>query len=308
MMNFKGKKVLVVGDVMLDEYIWGRTTRVSPEAPVVIVNADRVTHSLGGAGNVAANIVSLGAEAVVASVIGHDAGMIEIFKLMAGSGTSTSDILTSKIRQTTKKTRVMSGVNQVVRIDQEIVAPLAEQDERFLISNLAQHVDRVDAVVISDYCKGVVTDEVIEFVLENFENVLVDSKHPDYWAFCQDEVIYTPNEQEILAATGEKSVEAAAREIMSSSGCKGIVVTLGAKGMAVFDALDRSPFYISSKARQVFDVSGAGDTVVAVLALCTASGMTLIQSAVIANAAAGVAVGKLGTAAVSLDELNEVIK
>lgn len=302
-------RVLAVGDVMLDEYIWGHVSRISPEAPVPVVDVRGRTHVPGGAANVAAGIVALGAEGVLGGVVGADAQAGQLRRALEERGVDCAGLVEDGSRATTTKTRVIAHNQQVVRADSEERAPLAPEVESRLLEWVEAEAGRADAIVLSDYAKGVVSREVAQAVIGAARNggkpVVVDPKGGDYSKYDGATVI-TPNIGDAKRAANfppDGFVELAeiARRLTEVVPGSSLLITRGSEGMSLVSndgAVD-----IPTAARDVYDVTGAGDTVVAALAVALGSGLELEDAVRLANAAAGIAVGKVGTAAVTLEEL-----
>jgi D-beta-D-heptose 7-phosphate kinase/D-beta-D-heptose 1-phosphate adenosyltransferase len=305
----RGRRVLVVGDVMLDEFLWGRVSRISPEAPVPVVQVEHESFHVGGAGNVAANVRSLGGEAVLAGVLGEDAAGARVRSAVARGGIEPR-LVADGARPTTVKTRIVAHHQQVVRADREDAADVDGAVAAAVAGAVREELPRCGAVVVSDYQKGVVTPELLGEVLPLARRrrvpVLVDPK-VRHFALYRGVALVTPNQLEAEQATGvriadDRSAEAAGRAILRALRCRAVLVTRGESGMSLVER-SRPPLHVEAAAREVFDVTGAGDTVIATIALAVAAGATLAEAAVLANAAAGVAVGKLGTAQVTSGEL-----
>lgn len=321
-MNFGGVRILVVGDVMLDHYIAGQVKRISPEAPVPVVSAARRWSVPGGAANVARNLVRLGVDAAVAGVVGHDAAADDLRAALAAEGIADG-LAVSAARRTTCKTRVLAQGQQLLRLDEEVSAPLSAEEAEALENQVLSLLPGRHAVILSDYAKGVLLESssgrnLCRVVIEEARRlgiaVLVDPKGSD-WRRYEGAQCVTPNAGEFGVACGLDSGaalnrarrEALAGELRSRYGIERLLVTRGPKGMALFSA-DESPVYCRAAVREVADVSGAGDTAIATLAACVGKGLPWAESMHLANAAAGVAVGKMGTAPVSLAELNEALR
>jgi D-beta-D-heptose 7-phosphate kinase/D-beta-D-heptose 1-phosphate adenosyltransferase len=311
--RFEKAKVLCVGDVMLDRYIHGSVTRISPEAPIPVLKIDRETMMLGGAGNVINNIAALGGTGYFATVIGAD----EAGKSVTGLIETLSDansLIVDKTRPTTIKTRFVSGSQQLLRADQEIVGPVSEEAEEALISYIDKIIGSVGAVIISDYAKGVVSARLAAAVIaaarKHSVPVIVDSKIDSYSRFKGASVL-KPNRRELSLATGmpagsDAEVTAAARMLIATTGVEAVIATRSEQGMSV--VTNAKAVHLHTLAQEVFDVSGAGDTVAASLGLALASGASLVEAAEIANHAAGIVVGKIGTASVRLSELRTALQ
>jgi D-beta-D-heptose 7-phosphate kinase/D-beta-D-heptose 1-phosphate adenosyltransferase len=307
--SFSGRRVLVVGDLMLDRYLWGRVDRISPEAPVPVVRLERETETAGAAANVARNLAALGLEVRLAGITGQDAGCVSLLRDLAANGIDTRALLTSAERITTVKTRVIGNHQQMIRIDSEHALPLDTREAERLLEAVFPHLPWADALVLSDYAKGVLTDRVCRGLIRAAREVnvpvLVDPKGRDFARYAGATLI-TPNRSELSFATGMLGTDLdtllkAAGRLRDDLELRWLVVTLSEQGMAVVgaDGLRQIP----AVAREVFDVSGAGDTVIAAFAAGIAARLELIDTAHLANLAAGAVVGKVGTAAVSAAEL-----
>ncbi len=307
--DFSGAKVLVAGDLMLDRYHFGSVSRISPEAPVPVVNVKRTTQTLGGSGNVVNNIAHLGADAVMMGVWGDDSDAV-ILKGMMENIKIECDMLVTDA-PTTTKLRVIGEKQQIVRLDFEEITPITREQAGDVSARVKEHIKSCGAVVISDYGKGFCTLDVCEEIIRLAEHqgipVIVDPKGSD-WRKYSGATTVTPNVKELAEAVGryvpneDEAVVLAAREIIDRVRLKYLVVTRSEKGITVVDSSDYMHF--PTEAQEVFDVSGAGDTVVASLALGLAKGFSLKDAVTVANRAAGIVVGKIGTAPVLLSELN----
>ena len=303
-------RVLIVGDLILDRYVTGEVVRISPEAPIPVLAARRDEHRLGGAGNVAANLRSMEAEVEVIGVVGNDGRGRMLVELLGAIGVETDGVLTVRDRPTTDKTRMISGGQQILRVDFEEAGPLAAEDAQRLLAGLSARVAKAGAVVLSDYGKGVLGDaalaEVIRVARGAGVPVLVDPKGSDYGRY-RGATLVTPNRKEVEEALGRQlpdldDVPAAAEELARIADLDAVVVTLGADGI-YFRARDGTEDRVPTMARAVFDVTGAGDTVIAHLALVLAAGRPLAQAVRLANHAAGIVVGRRGAASVTRAEL-----
>jgi D-beta-D-heptose 7-phosphate kinase/D-beta-D-heptose 1-phosphate adenosyltransferase len=304
------RRVLVVGDVMLDEFLWGRVARISPEAPVPVVGITAQTYHLGGAANVACNVRSLGGQAVVAGVVGRDAAGQRLREALVRSGVEDALALDDHGRPTTHKTRIIAHHQQVVRADREETSEIGTALEDALGDALRRSARGAGAIILSDYLKGVVTRRSMKDVLDAARRegvpLLVDPK-VRHFALYRGAAVVTPNQMEAEQATGVRirdaaSLHEAGRRILKALRCRAALITRGEHGMALFEQ-EKKPVEIPTTAQQVFDVTGAGDTVIASLALALAAGATLPEAAMLANYAAGVVVGKIGTATVSPEEV-----
>jgi rfaE bifunctional protein kinase chain/domain len=311
--DFGRVRLLVVGDVVLDEYVWGDVDRVSPEAPVPVVQVRSETVVLGGAANVARNAVALGASVVVCSVLGDDPGGSRVAGLLEDLGVKSDGLVRVPGRPTTRKTRVIARSQQVVRFDRETLAPLSPAAVEALQHAIARALPEVDGVVIEDYGKGVLSGDVAAAVMGRAATagvpVAVDPKH-DVSPY-RGAALLKPNLREAESLSGvaiddRPALARAVRELRRKVGGGAVVVTRGADGMTVFED-DGEGLDVPTVAREVFDVQGAGDTTIAALALALRAGASLLEAAVLANAAAGVVVGKVGTATASRDEVRELL-
>jgi rfaE bifunctional protein kinase chain/domain len=306
-----GKRILVLGDAMLDEFTWGDVSRISPEAPVPVVRVLRETFRPGGSANVSANVRSLGGRPVTVAVIGQDEAGRRLKSLFAEEGMESTGLVTDD-RITTLKTRIIANHQQVVRADREDLTPLSESVRQKLVDRFLEALETADAVIVSDYAKGVVNAQVLEAVLPRADRagipVFLDPKvsHADDYRAV---TVVTPNVREAellsgIAIRDTESLEAAGRALFGRFRCRWALITRGREGMSLFSP--ESVEHLEAEAREIFDVSGAGDTVVATLALANAAGADLPLAARLANHAAGIVVGKIGTAVVSREELAAV--
>lgn len=307
--GMRGREVLVVGDLILDRFIWGSVDRISPEAPVPVVRIVRESARLGGAANVAANLASLSMKPVLAGIVGEDAAAAALRETAASSGV-VAEFVRDPGRPTTVKTRVIARSQQVVRVDREPEAQPSGDALASLGRALMDRIERCDAVIVSDYAKGAVDPAILGPLLARARQrgipVVVDPKPPRL-SLYQPITVITPNEAEASRLAGieiqsdDESVQAA-DAILARIDAGAVLVTRGEKGMMLRPRAE-APVFLPAVARQVFDVTGAGDTVAAVTAAALAAGGTLAEAAFLANHAGGVAVGKVGTAAVRPDEI-----
>jgi len=307
-------RCLVVGDLMLDEYLWGKADRISPEAPVQVVDVLREDLRLGGAGNVANNLAALGCQVSVASVVGEDENGWTLLKAFNRQGIETLGILQEPSRRTGRKTRVLATNQQIVRIDRESREPLSTSIEKKLCDWLQTHLAGFDVVLISDYLKGVLTHQVLRTVISAAQKrripVLVDPKGNDYRKY-RGATCLTPNRKEAEAASGIPirclaTLQEAASALMTMAELNNLLITRSEEGMSLFCG-NGETVHIPTVAREVFDVTGAGDTVLALLACGVAGGLDLAEAARLANVAAGIAVAKLGTSTVTPTEIIDTI-
>lgn len=313
--RYAGLHAVVVGDLMLDEYIAGTVDRISPEAPVPVVRVKDTELRLGGAANVARQMAALGVSVSLAGVVGADAAGEDVLRLCAEAAIDTRAVLRSAERNTTRKLRVLGHSQQLLRMDWEDTRPCAPSMIADLLKRL-EDIRRPDVIVLSDYAKGVVTAQAIEGAMavgaRYDASVLVDPKHRDFRRYRGATTI-TPNLRELEAAAGAHvnpddpaAVAAAARALTVAANLRAMVVTLGARGMLVVPA-DGPEISIPAVQRAVFDVTGAGDTAIAVLAVSLAARASFVAAAQIANAAAGIAVGQVGTVAVDVDGIRAAL-
>jgi rfaE bifunctional protein kinase chain/domain len=305
------RKMVVLGDVMLDEFVWGDVTRISPEAPVPVVDIRRESVHLGGAANVLANVVALGAKACVVGVVGNDsAGERLRASLKEASQLQADDylILDDK-RPSTTKTRIIAHNQLVVRADREHRGPVNGPIEARIIETLKQAIENADALVVSDYDKGVVTPRILHEILPLAHAripVLIDPKIRNFLHY-QPASLITPNHHEALRMSdletdSDDGLHRAARAIREKLNCDAVLITRGDRGIMLLEG-ENDPVFVGTAAREVYDVTGAGDTVIATLAAALSAGATMLEAANLANHAAGVVVGKVGTATVSGEEL-----
>jgi rfaE bifunctional protein kinase chain/domain len=312
---FPRAHVLVVGDAMLDTFIVGRVTRISPEAPVPVVTFDHQTHRIGGAANVAHNIIALGGHATLVAVMGQDDNGTTLMRRCREAGIEAGVIATDSERATTTKVRIVTERNQqVARVDYESEADISDHVEAGIVDGIQQHGAAASAIVVSDYLKGCITRRVMERVVETAKQrkipVLVDPKipHIDYYAGA---TVITPNHHEAETATHSRirsttDARLAAHAFRDRARCDAILMTRGDQGMWLL-APREGEGALPALAREVADVTGAGDTVIATMALAMAAGATLLEAAHLANQAAGISVGKFGAATVTPAELLRAI-
>jgi len=301
----RGRKILVVGDLMIDEWIWGTVTRISPEAPVPVVAVADHSFTLGGAGNVANNLRALRADVLFAGVVGNDAFAAHVRELLRNEQVDDSGVIEIRDRPTTRKTRIVAHNQQVVRADWESTLSLEADDRRELADFVRSVAARCDAVILSDYAKGMLCREIVEAATA-CPLVLADPK-PQNIALFRGITCVAPNASEAATITGvaisdDASLERAGLRLIELLDCRYAMITRGEHGMALFGRAGER-FQIPSVARTVYDVSGAGDTVIAVLALALAAGAPVEQAMELANFAAGAVVAKLGTATASPEEI-----
>jgi D-beta-D-heptose 7-phosphate kinase/D-beta-D-heptose 1-phosphate adenosyltransferase len=313
--SFAEARILVIGDIMVDRFIWGKVSRISPEAPVPVVLVDKETFLFGGAANVVHNIHTLGGSVSLCGVVGDDDLGQRILKGLKEVGVQTDGIFVEQGRQTTVKTRVIAHQQQVVRIDRETTDHLKRSTLRDVLNFIHDHMKDFDSIVLSDYGKGLLTRGLIRSLIKKARQtktcVLVDPKVKNFFSYRGASVI-TPNTTEASAASGMAitdlpSLKRTGRVLLRRLRCDILLVTRGEEGMAVFEP-HKEPFLVPTVAKEVYDVTGAGDTVIGTMALALASGASTRAAANLANYAAGIVVGKVGTATVDREELIQVIR
>jgi len=321
--TFARSKILVIGDVMLDEFLWGKVTRISPEAPVPVLDVQRRAAYPGGAANVARNLASLGAQAGIAGVIGEDEPGRHLVQLLGDQKIGTASIRPTPLRPTTHKTRIcaitrqlhdhleIEDQQQIVRVDEETHAPLDIESRRWLFLRLREEIRAHDAVIIEDYAKGFIDQELVTLALAEAKThgkiVAIDPNpnNPFDWS---GGTVLKPNRREAFLSAGlpysldEAAVLKAGAVLQKKHAIRYLLITLGEAGMLLLERGEK-PYHTPTRAQDVFDVSGAGDTAIAAFTLALAAGATGIEAAEIANHAAGVVVGKLGTATLNVEEL-----
>ncbi|MCP4113382.1 MAG: D-glycero-beta-D-manno-heptose-7-phosphate kinase [Desulfobacteraceae bacterium] len=314
-MEFEKCSVLVVGDLMLDEYLWGDVDRISPEAPVQIVSVRKEEYTPGGAGNVVNNLVALGANVLAVGVIGDAENGNRLLEKLKGVGVDTSGIIREKGRLTTLKTRIIAAGQHVLRIDRETKRDISGRTFEILTEFVDKKIPEVDAVLISDYGKGLLTNTLLSKLVasarKHEKRIIADPKGLDFSKYSGVSLL-TPNKKEASLAsdieiTDESTLFRSGEKILKIANLERLLITCGKDGMVLFEQ-NREPYRIQAVAHQVYDVSGAGDTVVSVLGLASASGLSFKQGAELANTAAGIVVGKVGTATVSKEELDSALK
>ena len=316
-LGLKNKSILVVGDTMVDRFVWGKVSRISPEAPVPVVEVTKETQTLGGAGNVANNITSLGAKAYIITVIGDDLDGLCMKEMLESKNINTDYVIVDKQRPTTLKTRIVASNQQVVRVDKEIKGYFSGKTEVAILKNIDAVMKKVDGVIISDYAKGIVTDKVLKKIITLAKNkkipVTVDPKVENFKKY-KHITCMTPNTKEAIEGMnaqhqGIKSDDDIAKlgkKILKLVESQSVLITRGEKGMTIIEK--NKVTHIPTRAKEVYDVTGAGDTVIATMTLALAAKRKLVEAAEIANFAAGIVVGKVGTATVTVDEIVKTIK
>lgn len=313
--NIGKARILILGDIMLDEYLHGVVSRISPEAPVPVVEINNEQIRLGGAANVANNIRALGDEPLLVGVIGEDDAAIKLSQLLKERDISREYLIDDRERRTTIKTRIIAHSQQVVRVDREDTFEISSETERQILNRLQAVADKVAAVIISDYGKGVITasllQKLIPFCRERNIFVAVDPKETHFFNYKGVSVI-TPNHHEAGFAAGKRiktddDLKSVAQTLLDKLKADSLLITRGEKGMSLYRANGEADHF-PTVAKKVFDVTGAGDTVISAFVSAVAAGATLKEAAVISNCAAGIVVGELGTATVALPKLVEELK
>ena len=309
--QMRERNIVVLGDVMLDEFLWGEVTRISPEAPVPVVDIRRESTHLGGAANVLANLLALGAQACVIGVVGDDFAGERIQSSVNEKSALQTDglLIADNQRPTTIKTRIVARNQMIVRADREHRTSVDAKTEGRIIAAVKAALASAQALVISDYDKGVVTPRVLSEVLPAAYGrmpVLIDPKIRNFDSY-RPATLVTPNHHEALRLANleedsDAALQTAARMIRERLACDAVLITRGDRGMMLFEG-ERDPVHVETAAREVYDVTGAGDTVIATLAAALAAGASMTEAAVLANHAAGIVVGKLGTATASAEEV-----
>ena len=312
--RFTKVRVLVVGDVMLDRYWWGSVSRISPEAPVPVVSLESTTLAAGGAANVASNVAGLGANPFLIGITGDDPEASDLPSVFAEKGILDFELKAIPGRKTTVKTRIVAHNQQMARIDQETIDEIASADAVRMIERLERRLEEIDVVVISDYGKGFLTREILSSLIlaarEMGKPVLVDPKGKDYSKY-QGATMLTPNKREAAEACGIEPasgdlVETAKQKLLIDLDLDSLLITLGEDGMTLLQK-DAKAANLSATARNVYDVTGAGDTVIATLAVAIGSGMDIFDAARVANLAAGIVVERVGTTPITQADLATIV-
>lgn len=312
--RFPQASVLVIGDLILDHYIWGRVSRISPEAPVPVVHVESESVRLGGAANVFNNVLALGGKADLCGMIGSDEAGRQLLKELGTKRAGHGGVVTDPDRPTIKKSRVIAHNQQVVRYDVERKGELKPQLQKRILRYVESRLRELTCLVVSDYAKGVVTAglmaDLVRLAALRKVPVIVDPK-VEHFSFYKGVTVITPNHLEATQAAGlhgdgDQTIQEAGETIRQRLGCQSVLVTRGEKGMSLFEGA-KEAWHIPTQARQVYDVTGAGDTVVSTLALALSTGASMREAATLANHAAGIVVGMVGTATVSTKQLSEAL-
>ncbi len=308
--EFKNIKILVVGDVMLDRFIWGDVERISPEAPVPVVKVTNENFLLGGSANVLNNVVALGGNAEICGVIGNDLFGDQVLKLLKSKKINITGVINDTKRATIVKTRVIGQKQQIVRVDREDLKKISNSIYKKLLNFIESNISKYDAVILSDYGKGLINKkfytELLSIVKSHDKILNIDPKNSNMNIY-KKATLLTPNTNEAGYAANCKvtmnNLEKVGKKLLKKFASEYLIITLGEKGMAIFQENNNGFIHIPTVAQEVFDVTGAGDTVISVLTMAMAMGVDVVTSAKIANIAAGVVVGKIGTATVTQEEL-----
>lgn len=314
--SFAGLPVLVIGDIMLDRFVYGDVERISPESPVPVLSIKKEISMLGGGGNAFANLVGLGTRPYMIGVIGNDDAGQNLKDMISATGANTDGLITDKTRSTTLKTRYLCRHQQLLRTDHEDKAPLSKDIEEQILDAIQTQIKNVKAVLLSDYNKGVLTPNIIREIVKKAKTlgipVIADPKGHDYTKYSGVDAI-TPNKKELHEATGglpvntDDNVEFAAQHIITTCNINTVIATRSAEGLSVVQK-DFPPHHVRSQDIEVFDVSGAGDTVIAVIAAALAAGSSLPQAGELANIAGSIVVTKVGTAPIRIEEMLQSLR
>lgn len=313
--NFSGLNVLIVGDVMLDRYCWGSVDRISPEAPVPVVRLAHNTNVPGGAANVASNVAGLGARPILVGIVGDDEDGSVLPTSLESFGVPGSHIIPIPGRRTTVKTRIVAHGQQVIRLDQETDSDISDVEEELVLASLAELMPTADIVVVSDYAKGLLTKRILRQLIamarESGKSIVVDPKGRDYSKYDGASLL-TPNRREAADAAGldintVDLVSLAGSKLLADRSVDALLVTQGEEGMTLFES-NSEPFHLKALAREVYDVTGAGDTVIATFAVASAAGADRREAAKLANIAARIVVGQIGTTSITVEELKTALQ
>ncbi|MCG6918967.1 MAG: D-glycero-beta-D-manno-heptose-7-phosphate kinase, partial [Deltaproteobacteria bacterium] len=311
---FTSCRILVVGDLLMDEYLWGRVERISPEAPVPVVEVKEESLILGGAGNVVNNITALGGHALLCGVVGNDFMGQELTRMLQEMNSPINGLVVEEGRPTTIKTRIVAHSQQVVRVDREERRPVNEESIGRILATLQKELHKSDAILIADYGKGVVTRSLMDGIHslgQGGQTILAIDPTVRNLGLYKDVTLITPNNYEAQQMSGiqiedDQSLRRAGEHLLEELGCQMVLITQGDKGMTLFEGNGQTT-QIPTVARKVFDVSGAGDTVIATFTLALAAGLKPSDAALLANLAAGIVVGEVGTATVAASKLKDIL-
>lgn len=306
--NFKGKRIGVIGDLMIDHFIWGDSERISPEAPVPVVFVTKESFRPGGAANTANNIAALGGKAFITGLVNTDIPGRQLAKLLEKKGVDITGLFQDINRPTGQKIRVIARGQQIVRIDKEKNEYINKQQEKEVIDFLGSKIKDYDGLIISNYAKGFITKNLAQEIInlsKKYRKFIIADTRPKHACYFKNVTLLSPNYKEAVEIAKTQDLEKAGKIIQKQLSCN-VLITQGSQGMTLFE--NNEVKYFPTKAKEVFDVVGAGDTVAAAFSLALASGAKLEQAAVIANYAAGIVVGKAGTAVVFSEELKKKLK
>lgn len=310
---FSKARILVIGDFMLDQFVWGSVNRISPEAPVPVVNVQRESYMPGGALNVANNIRTLGGTVYPCGVVGRDLEGRMLVKTIRREGIETGGVIYDASRRTTLKTRIIAHSQQVVRFDREKAEDISKEDRAAMMRFIRAAIEKTDVIIVEDYGKGVIQpallEELLKLAKKHKKPVVVDPKEK-HFSYYKGATAITPNRKEAYGAIEHSErlpMKDVGKKLLSKLALEGVLMTLGEDGMALFEK-DGSVTQIPTAAREVYDVSGAGDTVISVFSMALAVGAKMKDAARISNIAAGIVVGKLGTATVTPEELERALR
>ena len=313
--GFRNSKIAILGDVILDEYCWGKVERISPEAPVPIVQIKEESWKLGGAANVASNIASLGGEAYMFSILGNDENASKLLRELRAQNINIDGIVLSDKRKTSIKSRIIGQNQQMMRIDREEIIPINYEEQKSILIKIDSIFDKLDGIIISDYAKGIIVEDLFVEIIRKFKSnnkfIAVDPRQKNF-KFYKKQTVITPNVKEAQEALGrmfysEEDLLKGGSDLLKMSESDMILLTRSEKGVTLFEK-DKQPLTIPTKALKVYDVTGAGDTVIAVFALGLSLNISSSDAAEIANIAAGIVVGKVGTATAKPEELIKYYK
>lgn len=299
--GFQNKRIAVIGDLMIDRYFWGNVERISPEAPVPIIEVTEESNRLGGAANVANNIASLGGVPIIVGVVGNDEGAKVLKRLVEERGFPTCGIVEDASRPTTIKSRVIAHDHHIVRIDQEVKADICDATQKKILEALDDHFNDIDGIILEDYNKGVLTKQLVSDIIEQARRaskiVTVDPKYNNFFEY-HNVTVFKPNKKEAEEALGKRlasmdDYKAAAEEILRKLNAENVLLTLGDMGMLLYEQSGASA-HVATTARKVADVSGAGDTVISTLTMALLAGGTIREAAALANIAGGIVCGEVG--------------
>ncbi|MBN2366425.1 MAG: D-glycero-beta-D-manno-heptose-7-phosphate kinase [Calditrichaeota bacterium] len=308
--NAQKSKIMVFGDLMVDEYMWGQVSRISPEAPVPIINISKAQTRFGGAANVAFNLMGLKHKPVLVGVVGEDRMGHEFLEMMRSNDLATEGIIVTSERSTAVKTRIIGNNQHIARVDQESTDPVSSALQEKLFEVILKNIEDIEAIIIEDYNKGVVLPQLTQHIIELAERhgkyVTVDPKFENFFSF-KNVTVFKPNTKEVEEALAmriydDSDVLNAGKKLLSELKCRSILITRGADGMVLFQP-NEDPVFVEAKARKVADVSGAGDTVIATLTYALAGGSSIREAVTLSNFAAGLVCEEVGVVPVNLEKL-----